>query len=105
MPLLDKLPTSTLGLAGLKPATFGVDPIPPDSLHAPIGSNIYSVNGVPNVTWRLIKGNLSMKPQPSGLDELDANAPSLKPVGVVSQVYKSKSGRRYKDLGPKEGRY
>jgi hypothetical protein len=46
-----------------------------------------------------------MKPLPSTLDELDLNAPSLKPVGVVSQVYKSKSGRRYKDLGPVEGRY
>jgi hypothetical protein len=46
-----------------------------------------------------------MKPRPSQLDELDINAPGLKPVGVVSQVYKSKQGRRYKDLGPKEGRY
>jgi hypothetical protein len=100
MPLLDKLPTSTLGLGGNKPPIFGVDPIPPGSLH-----NTYSVDNIPNVTWRLIKGNLSMKPLPSTLDELDANAPSLKPVGVVSQVYKSKSGRRYKDLGPKEGRY
>jgi len=100
MPLLDKLPTSVLGLAGTKPPTFGVNPIPPDSLH-----NLYSVDGNPNVTWRLIKGNLSMKPQPSRLDELDINAPNLKPAGVVSQIYKSKQGRRYKDLGPTEGRF
>jgi len=100
MPLLDKLPTSTLGLAGLKPPVFGVDPIPPGSLH-----NTYSVDSIPNVTWRLIKGNLSMKPQPSRLDETDVNAPNLRPVGVVSQIYKSPTGRRYKDLGPREGRY
>ena len=100
MPLLDKLPTSTLGLAGVRPQTFGVNPIPPNSLH-----NTYSIDNIPDVTWRLIKGNLSMKPRPSQLDELDVNAPSLKPVGVVSQVYKSRQGRRYKDLGPKEGRY
>jgi hypothetical protein len=100
MPLLDKLPSSTLGLAGIKPPTFGVNPVPPDSLH-----NLYSIYGTPNVTWRLIKGNLSMKPQPSRMDELDPNAPNLRPVGVVSQIYKSSTGRRYKDLGPKEGRY
>jgi hypothetical protein len=39
------------------------------------------------------------------LDELDVNAPKLKPVGVVSQAYKSKAGQRYRDLGPTEGRY
>ena len=45
-----------------------------------------------------------MKPQPSKLDEMDTQAPNLQRVGVVSQVYKSR-GRRYKDLGPKDGRY
>jgi hypothetical protein len=39
------------------------------------------------------------------MDEMDPIAPNLKPVGVVSQVYKSKTGRQYKDLGPVEGRY
>jgi hypothetical protein len=101
MGLLDKLPTDgTLSLKGNKPQTFGVNPIPPNSLH-----QLYSVDGNPSVDWRLIKGNLPNKPLPSRLDELDAQAPDLKPVGVVSQVYKSKTGRRYKDLGPKEGRY
>jgi len=100
MPLLDKLPTSTLGLGGNKPLSFGVNPIPPGSLH-----DTYSVDSNPNVTWRLIKRNLPMKPQPSVLDETDINAPNLRPVGVVSQIYKSSTGRRYKDLGPKEGRY
>jgi len=100
MGLLNKLKDSILGLGGIKPQQFGVNPIPPDSLH-----ELYSVDGNPNVSWRLIKGNLSNKPQPSTLDELDAKAPNLKPNGVVSQVYKSKSGRRYKDLGPAEGRY
>lgn len=100
MGLLDKLKSSILGLGGNKPSKFGVNPAPPDSLH-----QLYSVNGDPNVDWRLIKGNISNKPLPSTLDELDPNAPSLKPTGVVSQVYKSKQGRRYRDLGPTEGRY
>ena len=100
MPLLDKLPTSVLGLVGAKPPTFGVDPVPPGSLH-----NLYSVDGNPDVRWRTSNGNLGVKPQPSNLDELDPIAPNLNPVGIVSQVYKSKSGRRYKDLGPTEGRY
>lgn len=100
MSLFNKLPTSILGLKGEKPQTFGVNPIPPDSLHY-----LYSVDGNPNVTWRLIPRNIPMKPQPSTMDELDPIAPNLQPVGVVSQIYKSRTGRRYKDLGPLEGRY
>lgn len=100
MGLLDKLKDSILGLGGAKPQKFGVNPNPPDSLH-----QTYSVDGQPSVIWRLIKGNISVKPTPSTLDELDPKAPSLKPGGVVSQAYKSKQGRRYKDLGPTEGRY
>jgi hypothetical protein len=100
MALLNKLKDSTLGLGGNKPTQFGVDPVPPGSLH-----DLYSVNGNPDVTWRLIPRNIPNKPKPSTLDELDLIAPNLNPVGVVSQVYKSKSGRRYKDLGPVEGRY
>jgi hypothetical protein len=101
MGLLDKLSTvGTLSLRGVKPANFGVNPVPPNSLH-----NLYSVDGNPDVTWRLINKNLPMKPQPSTMDELDLNAPNLTITGVVSQVYKSRTGRRYRDLGPKEGRY
>jgi hypothetical protein len=99
MALLNKLKDSILGLKGAKPQQFGVNPVPPDSLH-----NLYSIDGQPNVTWRPSNG-LGFKPLPSQLDELDANAPNIQPTGVVSQVYKSKSGRRYKDLGPTEGRY
>jgi len=101
MSLINKLRTDgTLSLRGGKPAEFGVNPIPPNSLH-----NLYSVDGQPRVTWRLIPNNLQMRPQPSTLDELDPNAINLTPNGVVSQVYKSRPGRQYKDLGPKEGRY
>lgn len=100
MGLLNKLKDSVLGLGGAKPQQFGVNPAPPDSLH-----QTYSTDGQPSIMWRLIKGNQGMKPTPSTLDELDPKAPSLKPEGVVSQVYKSKQGRRYKDLGPVEGRY
>jgi hypothetical protein len=49
-------------------------------------------------------GVTSVRP-PARLDELDNNAPNLSPGGVVSQVYKSPIGQRYKDLGPQEGRY
>lgn len=100
MSLEQKLPNSTLGLKGQRPQTFGVNPTPPDSLH-----DLYSVDGNPDVTWRLIPRNVSMKPQPSTMDELDPIAPSLQPIGVVSQVYKSKPGRTYSDLGPAGGRY
>lgn len=100
MGLLDKLKSSILGLGGSRPQQFGVNPVPPNSLH-----QLYSVDGNPDVNWRLIKGNLPNKPLPSTLDELDPNAPNLQTSGVVSQVYKSKRGRTYKDLGPTEGRY
>lgn len=101
MSLINKLRTNgTLSLKGGKPTEFGVNPIPPNSLH-----NLYSVDGQPRITWRLIPNNLQMRPQPSTLDELDPNAINLTPNGVVSQVYKSRPGRQYKDLGPKEGRY
>ena len=101
MSLIDKLRTDgTLSMRGGQPANFGVNPVPPNSLH-----NLYSVDGQPPVTWRLIPGNLAMRPQPSTLDELDPNAINLTPNGVVSQVYKSRPGRQYKDLGPRDGRY
>jgi hypothetical protein len=98
MGLLNKLKDSVLGLKGIKPPVFDVRPI--GKMH-----NTYSVDGVPNVTWVISNGNQGVKPQPSTIDELDPIAPNLNPVGVVSQVYKSKQGRRYRDLGPTEGRY
>ena len=68
MGLLDKLKTSILGLGGEKPSTFGVDPIPPNSLHL-----TYSTDGNPNVKWRTISG-AGMKPQPSRLDINDSKS-------------------------------
>ena len=62
MGLLDKLKTGILGLRGAKPQQFGVNPVPPDSLHLN-----YSTDGKPNVTWRTISGP-GPKPQPSRLD-------------------------------------
>jgi len=62
MGLLDKLTSSILGLKGEKPANFGVDPLPPGSLH-----DEFSTTGKPNVTWRKISGG-GTKPQPSRLD-------------------------------------
>ena len=66
MGLLDKLKSSILGLGGNKPQQFGVDPIPPDSLHLN-----YSTDGKPDVKWRTISG-AGMKPQPSRLDINDS---------------------------------
>ncbi len=66
MGLLDKLTSSILGLRGEKPANFGVNPIPPDSLH-----DTYSTDGMPDVTWRTISGT-GPKPQPSRLDVGDS---------------------------------
>ena len=94
MGLLDKLTSSILGLKGEKPANFGVNPIPPNSLH-----DQFSVDGNPDVTWRTISGT-GMKPPPSRLDELDPNAPKLNVVGVVSKSYKSKAGQKYLDNKP-----
>jgi hypothetical protein len=95
MGLLNKLKDSIFGLGGDTPSNFGVNPVPPNSLH-----NQYSVDGKPDVTWRKIKGT-GMKPQPSQLDELDPNAPKLKVTGVVSKVYKSSPGQKYTDNLPK----
>jgi hypothetical protein len=62
MGLLDKLKSSILGLGGSKPSSFGVDPVPPDSLH-----DTFSTTGAPNVKWRTISGG-GPKPAPSRLD-------------------------------------
>jgi hypothetical protein len=62
--ILSNLTKSGLGLKGEKPSTFGVDPVPPGSLH-----NQYSTTGKPAVKWRTISGD-GMKPQPSKLDDL-----------------------------------
>ena len=66
MGLLDKLKSSILSLRGEKPQQFGVNPVPPDSLHLN-----YSTDGQPDVTWRTISG-VGPKPQPSRLDINDS---------------------------------
>lgn len=64
MSLLTNITKMTLGLKNQTPKTFGVDPIPPGSLHLN-----YSTAGVPDVKWRTISGE-GMKPRPSKLDDL-----------------------------------
>lgn len=66
MGLLDKLKSSILGLGGNKPAQFGVDPVPPGSLH-----DQYSTIGQPDVRWRKSNG-VGTKPTPSRLDVTDS---------------------------------
>jgi hypothetical protein len=74
--------------------------------------NTYSVDGNPNERIvdfnRQALGGVTTVRNPSELDELDSNAPSNLQAGmggVVSQIYKSAQGRKYKDLGPQPGRY
>ena len=69
--------------------------------------NTYSVDSNPQIRLKdFNKNGISTIRAESQLDELDNRAPNLTPnTGVVSQVYKSKSGRTYKDLGPSDGRY
>ena len=77
----------------------------------------YSVDGTPNV--RVLSfgdpaaGSTTIVKKPSIIDELDPNAPNNTQIGkpvpnggpVVSQIYKSPVGQRYRELGPKDGRY
>lgn len=68
--------------------------------------NTYSVDSIPPVRLKDFNINgVTTVPVESRLDELDRRAPGLTASGVVSQIYKSATGRRYKDLGPRDGRY
>jgi hypothetical protein len=64
MSLLQNITKMALSLKNKQPQTFGVDPIPPGSLHLN-----YSTTGTPDVKWRTISGE-GMKPKPSKLDNL-----------------------------------
>ena len=64
MSLLQNITKMALSLKNKQPQTFGVDPIPPGSLHLS-----YSTTGTPDVKWRTISGE-GMKPKPSKLDDI-----------------------------------
>jgi hypothetical protein len=126
MALQDKLKDSKLSLAGngfdpqLKAPSWGyknptVDPAtlnPLDPLLSGL-QNTYDVNSKPSVS--VVNFNKSPYPNylpvESKLDELDTNPLTPKNTragekgSVVSQIYKSAAGKKYKDLGPKDGRY
>jgi hypothetical protein len=117
--VLDQLPQSTLSLQG-----NGFNPqlnLPAWGYQSPLGTlnpalsqlqDTYSVDGNPNerivdFNRQALGGVTTVKP-PATLDELDPNAPNNTQAGtggVVSQIYKSKVGRQYKQLGPQPGRY
>jgi len=117
--VLDQLPQSTLSLQG-----NGFNPQQNQPLwgyQSPLGTldpalsqlqNTYSVDGDPNVrivdfNRQSLGGSTTVK-APARLDELDPKAPNNTEAGkggVVSQIYKSATGRKYKDLGPQPGRY
>jgi hypothetical protein len=123
--VLNQLPLSTLSLVG---NSFNAQPNSPAWGYQAVGAggntgtldpalsqlqNTYSVDGNPNerivdFNRQALGGSTAVKP-PAQLDELDPNAPRNTQAGlagsVVSQIYKSPQGRRYKDLGPQPGRY
>lgn len=121
--VLDQLPKSTLSLQGngFAPQSqlpaWGYEnttPNNPGGLDPALSElqNTYSVDGNPNVRIvdfnRAALGGSTSVRQPARLDELDTNAPNNTQAGtggVVSQIYKSSTGRRYRDLGPQPGRY
>ena len=117
--VLDQLPNSTLSLQG-----NGFNPQnnqPAWGYQSPLGTldpalsqlqNTYSVDGNPNERIvdfnRTALGGVTTVRPPARLDELDPNAPNNTQAGmggVVSQIYKSAQGRKYKDLGPQPGIY
>ena len=111
--VLDQLPNSSLSLQGngfnpqTNQAAWGY--IDASANLDPAASklqNTYSVDSIPNVKLKNFnKNGVATVKAESRLDELDNNAPNLTPIGVVSQIYKSKQGRQYKQLGPQPGRY
>jgi hypothetical protein len=125
MALQDKLKDSTLSLAGngfdpqLKTPSWGFkNPNITDEKLNPLDpklsvlQNTYSVNTIPPVTQIVSFNKTTYKPYlptESNLDELDPKAPSNAQAGIpgslVSQIYKSSTGKKYKDLGPSDGRY
>jgi hypothetical protein len=119
MAIIDQLSESTLSLVGNgfntqvnQPAWGYVDSTGQLDPALSKLQNTYSVDGDPNVRIqdfnRAALGGVTSVRTPATLDELDSNAPNNYQAGtggVVSQVYKSSPGRRYKDLGPSEGRY
>ena len=123
--VLDQLPNSNLSLQGntFNPQSQNADwgyAYSPISLNPAVSRlhNLYSIYGEDEKLVEAANGNLKVfdynraalggvtivRP-PSILDELDTQAPNLSPGGVVSQIYKSPSGRQYRDLGPQPGRY
>ena len=113
MPVEDQLPKSTLSLQGngfnpqqnqpawgYQDSSANLDPAVSKL------QNTYSVDSNPLVRLKDFNRNgLAVVRPEARLDELDTNAPNLTPAGVVSQIYKSKVGRQYKQLGPQPGRY
>jgi hypothetical protein len=117
--VLDQLPASTLSLVGNRLTANPTQPAwgYPDSTNQldPALSRLqytYSVDGNPNTRIvdynRAALGGVTTVRPPARLDELDPNAPNNTQAGtggVVSLIYKSAPGRKYKDLGPQPGRY
>ena len=121
--VLDQLPASTLSLVGNRLTANPTQPAwgyPEASREAvneldPSLSRLqytYSVDGNPNVRIvdynRAALGGVTAVRPPARLDELDPRAPNNTQAGtggVVSLIYKSAPGRKYRDLGPQPGRY
>ena len=113
MPIVNQTATSRLSLQGnginavpTQPAWGYTDASNNLSPAASKLQNTYSVDSIPPVRLKDFNINgVTTVPAESRLDELDRRAPNLTTGGVVSQIYKSATGRKYRDLGPADGRY
>jgi hypothetical protein len=115
--VLNQIPNSSLSLQG---NGYNPQPNSPDWGYIDASANVnpavsklqntYSIDNNPVVRLKDFNrtGTALIRPGAS-LDELDPNAPRNTQAGlpgsVVSQIYKSATGRKYKDLGPQPGRY
>ena len=124
MPLQDKLKDSKLSLEGngfnpqRKTVSWGYEnpniaaPLNPLDPSLSALQYTYGVDSNPSKIKIVDFNKTPYKPYlptESQLDELDARAPKNLRAGkagsVVEQIYKSSTGQKYKDKGPKDGRY
>ena len=118
MSLENKLKDSTLSLQG---NGFDPQPLTPSFGYSDTSKSLdpklsklqftYDVDSNPKITVNDFNKSQykSIVPPESTIDELDLIAPNNLQAGkkgsVVSQIYKSSTGQKYKDKGPVGGRY
>lgn len=100
MAIIDQHTKSNLsldGTKGLSKREFGY--VAPDATANKL-HNTYSIYTDPKIKLVDFNGSSAVRAE-STLDELD----SMAPKNTAAVQYKSATGKKYKDLGPTEGRY